>query len=60
MSAPVGGVQGWALRSLREVLTEIERRAENPAVSDTDLRRWLLSDVVPRAKATQDRWRRLA
>lgn len=59
MPTPAGGVQGQALRSLREVLTEIEHKAADPAVSDAVLRRWL-QEVIPQAKATQDRWRNLA
>ena len=56
MSRPNGGVQGEALRSLREVMTEIERKTMDPAVSDAELRQWL-PDVLRRARATQDRWR---
>ncbi len=59
MPAPAGGGRGWALRALREVMTEIERKVDDPAVSDADFRRWLRG-VAAQARATQDRWRRAA
>ncbi len=56
MVAPVGGAKGWALRSAREVLTEIAVKVNDPELSDAALRAWL-GPMLVKAMATQERWR---